>query len=346
MVTSPEWRKHLYKTKYSALGGVTDGSATITYAARRTSWQEIHTDLAQELERREWPKHDVLSAVDDVVRGKTVGGPPTRQGSVIVQRMALEDAWSGTGLLPLKAGPAAEFVVPSVMSPTKWCKRALSVTERWKAHDVPEEVIGAIGKDCLMLLNRFLAPGRCYEEGARVLLQDHMVLDGEGNACVAALENQPIHTVCHGPRGVEMRSLVGRLDDDLPSSREFNPYPTRRAYEMEGMRESARSETRHTFVPRLATVLEEENAAYDEAVRSGKHDEMPDFDKEARDLKATKADDAPIPEYLWDDAAMIAGNLPRSRATQRPSVQSTTTRHVAVLEAETYREIRWVVEIS
>ena len=228
-----------------------------------------------------------------------------------------EEVWLGTVLLPLKESVAAEFVVPSVMSPTKWCQRPLSISERWKAHDVPDEVIGSIGKDSLLPLNSFLAPGRCYEEGARILLQNYNVLTADGDVHVAATHAHPIQMKSQAPRDVDMRTRMKDFDEE-PTGRESFRSPTPRSlFEVEGRGRPSRPEVNRTFVPHMPTVLEEEEAAYDRATRSGVEEGPLDLDPKTRDLKAAKADDAPIPEYLWDDDAMRTENLPRCRSTQR-----------------------------
>ena len=83
-------------------------------------------------------------------------------------------------------------------------------------------VIAAIGKDYLMPLNRYLEPGRCYEEGARILLQNYSVLTRAGDVNVPVRYAQPIQTESRAPREVEMRSQVAQFDEESPADDDSN----------------------------------------------------------------------------------------------------------------------------
>ena len=189
------WRKHKCFTRHSRLGGITDhADLKVTLIGRRDKWRPVKTShaLGHTLEAREWAYHDVMTAVDDVTWGVMAGAPGSRQGTVTVQRVGDENLWLGTGLLPLGAAPSAEFMVPCVMTKTRWCRRALSLAERWKAHDVPEDVIRALGKDSLAQLTKHLLPGKCMEESARLLLHEYRVGRADGEMIGEGLVLKPL----------------------------------------------------------------------------------------------------------------------------------------------------------
>lgn len=183
---------------------------------------------------------------------------------------------------------------------------------------MPDEVIGAIGNNCLIHLNGYLEPERCYEdEGARILLQNYNVIAPEGGVHVPALYAHPVQTESRGPREVEMRSHVGQFDAELRGDGTFAARSMSRFAEMEGRGISTRSGSNRTFVLTMPTVAEDEEDAFEKATCSEIDADEVEIDPKNRNAKATKADDAPIPEYLWNDDAMKAGNLPRNRGTQR-----------------------------
>ena len=190
---------------------------------------------------------------------------------------------------------SAQFVVPSVMSPTKWCQRSLSVSERWKAHYVPDEVIEAIGKDCLAPLNRYLEPGRCYEDGARILLQNYNVITLVGDMHVPAVHCHPIQTHSNAPREVEMRSQVRKFDEEPDGKDDSETTKLPRFPDLEGRGVSTRAGKVKTFVPTMTTVLEDEEAAFARATSTGSDPEELDLDPKDLNVKATAQSQTTLP---------------------------------------------------
>ena len=332
-VSTPDgWKRQSCNTTHNLLGGITDGAVSITLVGRSDGWVEKAVDAGKELESREWASHDVLAAIDDVTMGKAVEGPEERSGKVIERKLEDEDTWLGTGLLPLEAGPAAEFVVPCTMTSTKWCRRPLSMKERWKAHDVPEEVIELIGTESMGPLNRSLQPGRCWEEGVRTLMELHDVRETDGRIKPARREPRGVATHAPIPVEVEISMKHDRFEEEESS---IEASIKEKAQEMISRKRSREGhdgmlgpsvQRGKQLMPMVSVsegspesdTLADEEESYARASQ-GKAEENcgDDEPEEKRNLKATKSDDAPVPEYLWDDATRAAGKLPAGRSTSR-----------------------------
>ena len=332
-VSTPEgWKRQSCKTTHNLLEGITDGSVRITLVGRSDGWIEQDVDVGKELESREWAAHDVMAAIDDITMGKAVQGPEERSGKVVERKLEEEETWLGTGLLPLRVGPAAEFVVPCTMTSTKWCRRPLSMKERWKAHDVPEEVIELIGTDSMGPLNRSLQPGRCWEEGARSLMELHDVRDADGR--IKSVRREPREVTTHAPILVEVEISMKheRFEDEESMTEASIKEKAQELIGQKGRREAqdgmmgpalqrGKRLTPMSSVSEVSSgydTLADEEKSYAKATQGEAEVECElDEPEEKRNLKATKSDNAPIPEYLWDDATREAGKLPAGRSTSR-----------------------------
>ena len=81
--------------------------------------------------------------------------------------------YHGGGLCPSGLEICPVFLLPSVFSPTDWCRRRLTAEESWGIFEVPHRALESpralppvtVWGACKMLL-----PGRCLEHGVRRLL--------------------------------------------------------------------------------------------------------------------------------------------------------------------------------
>lgn len=166
------WRLARARATHASVGGVTDGVDHCFLYSR--GW-----DRAATLEvsvPRAMPR-DVHSIVSDVVCGQ----PWPKPGAVRLQTpKVLELApglYHGGGLLPVDH-PHGSFVVRSVYTKSKWCRRRLTKKEVATAFDVPHEVIEACSTVELAALPQL--PTRTLEHCAKSVLAHEGIIDRRG----------------------------------------------------------------------------------------------------------------------------------------------------------------------
>ena len=80
--------------------------------------------------------------------------------------------WGGLFPSGLKSSPV--FLLPSVLSPTGWCRRRLTLAETWGVYDVPHRIVELLPNmpsvAAAWHASRTLLPGRGLEHCVRQLL--------------------------------------------------------------------------------------------------------------------------------------------------------------------------------
>ena len=117
---------------------------------------------------------DVRIASDTIDAGRVAAPPLARclpHSMVIPLGTAL---YHGGGLYPLGLKSLPVFLLPSVLSPTGWCRRPLTLAETWGVYDVPHRVVDRLPSmpevKAAWHASRRLFPGRCLEHGVCQLL--------------------------------------------------------------------------------------------------------------------------------------------------------------------------------
>jgi hypothetical protein len=107
---------------------------------------------------------------------------------------------------------APEFILPSVLHGTGWCRRPLTEPELWMVYNIPHQVVVAsqalsVGEQ--VHVRRHLLGGRCLQEGLRIFLQG-MGIMGDGGVLSMS-----------GPRAMD--NLVTQMTSVRTSKRSQEP---------------------------------------------------------------------------------------------------------------------------
>jgi hypothetical protein len=247
----PGWDMLHTSATHASVGGVTDTTdRCYLWSRARTVPQVRSIDIPSAIAR------DVHSVVSDVVSGTPSRGPLASRLSKPVVTELRPGLYHAGGLFPCDT-TRPHFRVRSVFSPTRWCDRRLTLSERAAVYDVPHHVVTALPP---ALLARILVhPGRTLERCIHGLLAHAGILDRGG--------------LLHFDR--DARTVV---PTDFPVALE----PTTKKQEDLGPE-----------AVEVETVDEKEEDTG-----------MKDQKEERRDLKATKADDAEVPVWLWNEAVL------------------------------------------
>jgi hypothetical protein len=152
---------------HSGVGGCTDSSQRIhcmarsgTYYARQSSPVVI-------------PGCVYTVASDTVDSGRQAPPPTQRRLPTCTILKVGKSLYHGGGLYPAGNRDHPLFLLPSVLSPSGWCRRRLSLAETWGIYDVPYRVVELLADrpgPQAWTDSRKLLPGRCLEYGIRQLL--------------------------------------------------------------------------------------------------------------------------------------------------------------------------------
>jgi hypothetical protein len=166
------WRLTKASTTHALVGGVTDCvDNCFLWSRGSTRAENAEVCVPRCLSR------DVHSVVSDTVSGKPWPKPAT-------PRLATPKVWElspgvyhGGGLLPLDH-PGGAFILRSVFTPTKWCRRRLTKPEVAMAYDIPTPIIQACSGWELNLVIQH--PSRALEHCAKSLMAHEGVIDRGG----------------------------------------------------------------------------------------------------------------------------------------------------------------------
>ena len=204
---------------------------------------------------------NVRTVLDSMTNGRPSAEPPKVASTTQPVTVRLQGStYHCDGLFPWNER-LCFFYCPSIYSPTKWVRRHLSGIEMMRLLDIPDE-----------LHSELTSKNRATLSQASALLPLKIV--------IRVLDSLPLHLLSSTPSKrpclVEPTSLPTVIVNmDVTKS-------------LESCRDSCTSDTATVVVsnkPLVSSPLDVETIASVEATRN---------------LKATKSDNAPVPEYLWD----------------------------------------------
>lgn len=166
------WHMHKARTTHAAVGGVTnsvDHCFLFSRGAGTPSQNEVTVPRAL--------PRDVHSVISDTIAGP--GHAPLEPSRLVRPEVfeILPGLYHGGGLLPVDH-PRGQFVVRSVFTPTKWCRRRLTPSELATAFDVPHEIIQQCSHQELLSLT--VHPSRGLEHCARSTMAHAEIIDRGG----------------------------------------------------------------------------------------------------------------------------------------------------------------------
>jgi hypothetical protein len=235
------WRLTHTRATHASVGGVTDT------ADRCFLWTRARANDSSPLTRSitlpTAVPRDVHSVVNDVVSGSTSRGPVSSRLPCPAVTELSPGLYHAGGLFPSDIS-RPRFRVRSVFSPTKWCDRPLTLSERAAVFDVPHHVVTTLPPAAVERL--LVSPGRTLERCLHGLMASEGLLDRGG---------------CLNFDGSPQRPPEEVLSTEGEEPADASPAP---------------------------------------AVAST----VPEQRQDGRNLKATKADDAAVPVWLWNEAVL------------------------------------------
>jgi hypothetical protein len=273
------WHLHKARTTHAAVGGVTDSVDQCFLFSRgsgKVSQSEVSVPRAL--------SRDVHSVVSDTVSGPPHAGlEPSRLATPKVLELR-PGVYHAGGLLSMDQ-PKGYFIVRSVFSATKWCRRRLTPSELATAFDVPYEVIQQCSRHELASLT--VHPSRAIEHCARSIMAHAGIID-RGGRYIFAPGAEEVKATEEGKKpSAEVRKEDGQVRQTATGTGEGKK-PSAEVRKVGGhVRKVEDTGMKAATVAGVTTRVEEK----------GK--------KEERDLKAVKADDAEVPVWLWNDAIKL-----------------------------------------
>ena len=162
------WQQLHASLSHSAVGGCSDASTHVFCMVRSSP-------VLSNRENLPYLPSCVYAVASDTVDAGRVAVPPLSRrlphSTVVPLSTTL---YHGGGLFPsgLKTSPV--FLLPSVLSPTGWCRRRLTLAETWGVYDVPHRIVELLPNmpsvAAAWHASRTLLPGRGLEHGVRQLL--------------------------------------------------------------------------------------------------------------------------------------------------------------------------------
>jgi hypothetical protein len=163
----PGWTYHQQLLSQTLLGGCSDASQRVFCMAREGATY-VHPSS-----RKILPGCVYTIASDTIDSGRIAKAPDSRRLPACIIVKVGKSVYHGGGLFPSTLKEHPIFLLPSMLSPTQWCRRRLTLEETWGVYDAPHHVVTLLRRrpsvaawiDC-----RCLLPGRCLEYGVCHLL--------------------------------------------------------------------------------------------------------------------------------------------------------------------------------
>jgi hypothetical protein len=179
------------KTNHAKLGGLTDACQVMrVWSSHDLTW--VPTEPSKYLTSM------VYSVASDTVQaGRHTKSPAIRVLDPVRVQPLGAGVYHGGGLCPTGLRlEQSRFVLPSVChQPSGWSLRRLLSNERWSVMDVPWRIVrltcGMAEREELALF-RGLLPGRCLEQGLRVLLRGFSLMTEGGVLTFEGLTKQEL----------------------------------------------------------------------------------------------------------------------------------------------------------
>ena len=263
--SSRQFAYHSFRLAHKNCGGMTDGEWQVHLYLRIGAW-----DLASPTDL---PSRDMLCIVNAKLHGMPCQAPPQiSAGSVAKVREVRPGLYRVDGLCPW-GRDRLQVVAPCVFSVTKWVRRHLSGTELCLVKDVSEELqAGLVSKDIASL---------CKDQGllplkicTRLLSLMTIKVETSSQVAVGALNN---------PESSNEGPVVGSLDGSFGGCAD-GVFSGSSGGTASGNPEGA---------PKRFKCSTEKGEAED-----GQQDAQED--RERRNQKSARGDNADIPTYLWD----------------------------------------------
>jgi hypothetical protein len=285
------WQLSKACTSHAAVGGVTNAKDHCFLWVRRAG----ETQHPEEVLVPKALARDVHSVVSDTVAGRACAAlKPVRLAVPSVHELR-PGVYHGGGLLPVDQ-PNGQFIVRSVYTPTRWCRRRLTKPELATAFDIPHAVIQACrpAELCALITH----PSRGLEHCARSLLA-HAGVIGRGGKFMFKRPEGKESKRTEGNESMTLATEATGITTDVDRNKRDEERATfdvgskiRGSDIFSGVPQPDESpQDRAKDQTKLGFTKEEPTAA------------PPTKDQnDTRDLKAVKADDAAIPVWLWNDA--------------------------------------------
>jgi hypothetical protein len=292
------WQLSKTRVAHAKVGGVTDGTDNCYLWSRGTEELTEIIPVPTALPR------DVHSVISDTVAGAACAKPSggrLKNPRVMETRPGL---YNGGGLFPLNH-MTGQFVVRSVFTSSKWCRRRLKGTEIASAFDIPHQLVIQCSASELKLLT--VHPSRGLEHCAKALLAYAGIID-RGGGYVFDTRN----SICLEKEALELLNKVG-VPQGAPQ--EAVELLNKAAQDLNCLeKEAVELLNKAAQELNVETVEEDDETMKEEAVEEDdetvKEEKLPPEVRgprnDDRDLKAVKADDAQVPIWLWNDA-IVAG---------------------------------------
>lgn len=152
------WSHSKQQMHHVKFGGVTDGSWWVhVYLAKAPASTES-------LLIKEQAKRDLSSILDSMVSsGRPCAAPRSIDTPNLPKVTEIRPGtYHGCGLLPWNS-QKLWVIAPSVFSPTKWCCRGLTITEKLLSRDISQDQMASLSRSLLLKLGQdsTYVPGKC-----------------------------------------------------------------------------------------------------------------------------------------------------------------------------------------
>ena len=174
------WVERRIQVSHAAVGGTSNTCVYVHHICRRTPGQSVTCNLLPSLPLL--PARGLTTIVDSVVGGPSKLAPAPVTAITVIPVTGVHTAFGATcfdsqGLFPAGHTFSTLFLVPSVLTTTKWTVRALTTKELLLSIDFPSSwlrnLTGAVGVAIWNIASR--APLKVLSTSANVLLADRGV---------------------------------------------------------------------------------------------------------------------------------------------------------------------------
>jgi hypothetical protein len=205
--------------------------------------------------------------------------------------------YHGDGLLPATVDKSVQVSTPTLFAkPGFWGLRSLSSVEILLAKDLPEtdaQKLQDISQQGCFL--RTFTPGKCLLFGFRSLFYE----GGGSTSSSSAATPEELQTITQFARGYEDELWEearerGEVDTDTSGKGSKRHRDEELEKEIKGLEAP-------TKLPKPGTSMIKEGKESSKTPKPGTLPDLGKIDQEGRERKATKADDAEVPEYLWHE---------------------------------------------
>lgn len=272
------WKQVVRRVEHSQEGGVTHSVAHVVACSLQSANSRIPSPSM--------PTHiprDLGSVLSDVV-GKGVPRPPPRQcrlrtGSIVnVRPRGVRPVYHGMGWLPPKPPPKTLVLTPSVFAPkNRWFLRPISAMEYLAIYDCPERLVSVLSPLVSDPLFPGLHPGKALLAGACSALADlaTVVVGNVGGGGGSFLSKRSLDDLTGPVVNISAsikRSRALANEDEPPVAPVFAELSHRQ------------------LTPEQDQLLQQ-------------------VDQDKRERKATKADDAVVPVFMWTKHYIEESNM-------------------------------------